>query len=125
PRPRRDRPAGNGHARRPHAGLVREEAAVEPRSTEGGDEMISLPVTEAKPSRPLVTIRDLRVELGGRPVLNNVTADILRGKVCALIGMNGSGKTTLLRAVVREYPFRGEIRFHCGHDHSHPTPEHI
>jgi zinc transport system ATP-binding protein len=72
-----------------------------------------------------VSIRGLRVELGGRPVLDGVTAELARGKVTALIGLNGSGKTTLLRAVVREYPYRGEIRFHCGHDHSRPTPEHI
>ena len=87
--------------------------------------MISLPVSESSPIQPLVTIRDLQVELGGRPVLDRVSADLLRGKVTALIGLNGSGKTTLLRAVVREYPFRGEIRFHCGHDHSQPTPQHI
>ena len=74
---------------------------------------------------PLVTIRGLRVERGGRHVLDGVEADLLRGKVTALIGLNGSGKTTLLRAMVREYPYRGEIVFHCGHDHSKATPEHI
>lgn len=84
----------------------------------------SLPLANP-PARPLVTLRDLRVDLGGHPVLMGVTADIARGQITALIGLNGSGKTTLLRALVREYPFRGEIRFHCGHDHSKPTPEHI
>jgi zinc transport system ATP-binding protein len=54
-----------------------------------------------------------------------VTADITRGRITALIGQNGSGKTTLLRTILRENPFRGEIRFHCGHDHTHPAPEHI
>ena len=77
------------------------------------------------PPRPLVSVRDLRVTLGGQPVLVGVNAEIARGKVTALIGLNGSGKTTFLRALVREYPSRGDIRFHCGHDHSHPTPEHI
>ena len=75
--------------------------------------------------KPLVSIRDLRVELGGRTVLDGVTAEVARGSVTALIGLNGSGKTTLLRALVREYPYRGDVRFHCGHDHSKPTPEHI
>lgn len=79
----------------------------------------------AKPAPPLVTIRDLRVDLGGHPILNGVSADLARGKVTALIGLNGSGKTTLLRALVREYPYRGAVRFHCGHDHSRPTPEYI
>ncbi len=75
--------------------------------------------------RPLVSVRNLRVSLGGRPVLVGVDADLARGKVTALIGLNGSGKTTFLRALVREYPSRGDIRFHCGHDHSLPTPQHI
>lgn len=86
--------------------------------------MMSLPVRTA-PAPPLVSVRDLRVELGGTPILDGVSADLARGKMTALIGLNGSGKTTFLRALVREYPSRGQIRFHCGHDHSRPTPEHI
>ena len=43
----------------------------------------------------------------------------------ALLGLNGAGKTTLLRALIREVPYEGSVRFHCGHDHSKPTPEHI
>ncbi|MFO0803506.1 MAG: metal ABC transporter ATP-binding protein [Gemmataceae bacterium] len=86
--------------------------------------MISLPQLDA-PATPLVTFKDLTVVLGGRTILNGITTSIPRGKVTALIGLNGSGKTTLLRALVREHPYRGEVRFHCGHDHSKPTPEHI
>lgn len=86
--------------------------------------MTPLPVL-TQPASPLVSLRDLRVTLGGHVVLNGVNAELARGKITALIGLNGSGKTTLLRALVREYPYRGEIRFHCGHDHSKPTPEHI
>jgi zinc transport system ATP-binding protein len=85
--------------------------------------MTSLPVVET--AKPLLSIRDLAVTLGGRAVLNGITTSIARGKITALIGLNGSGKTTMLRAIVREYPYRGEIRFHCGHDHSKPMPEHI
>ncbi|MBY0459477.1 MAG: metal ABC transporter ATP-binding protein [Gemmataceae bacterium] len=76
-----------------------------------------------KPAPPLVSLRNLQVELGGRPILRGVTADIARGSTTALIGLNGSGKTTLLRALVNEYPHKGEIKFHCGHDHSQPYPE--
>jgi len=86
--------------------------------------MLTLPIVETA-SAPLVTIRDLQVVLGGRAVLNGVTTSIPRGRITALIGLNGSGKTTLLRTLVREHPYRGEIRFHCGHDHTKPTPEHI
>jgi zinc transport system ATP-binding protein len=74
---------------------------------------------------PLVTMRDVCVSLGGAPILRGVNAELQRGKVTALIGLNGAGKTTLLRALIKESPFTGEIRFGCGHDHSKPTPQHI
>lgn len=74
----------------------------------------------------LITIRDLHVELGGVPILRGVDADLLRGQITALIGLNGSGKTTLLRALVKEIPCRrGQITFHCGHNHTRPAPEHV
>jgi zinc transport system ATP-binding protein len=73
----------------------------------------------------LVTIRDLCVELGGRPILRGVNADLERGEVNALVGLNGSGKSTLLRALVKEIPYAGTIAFNCGHDHRQPAPEHV
>ena len=79
----------------------------------------------APPAPPLVSLRNVSVELGGWPVLRGVTAGISRGTITALIGLNGSGKTTLLRALVNEYPHKGDIKFHCGHDHSKPYPEAI
>jgi zinc transport system ATP-binding protein len=84
-----------------------------------------VPLAVATTSRPLVALRDLCVELGGRSILSRVNADFARGQITALIGLNGSGKTTLLRTVVGEYPYRGQIKFFCGHDHSHPTPENV
>ncbi|GIW80213.1 MAG: manganese transporter [Gemmatales bacterium] len=76
-------------------------------------------------SDDLVTIEDLHVELGGVRILKGVHASIGRGKITALIGLNGSGKTTLLRALLKEIPYTGTITFHCGHDHSQPTPHHV
>jgi zinc transport system ATP-binding protein len=73
----------------------------------------------------LVEVRGLRVELGGVPILRGIDAGVARGKITALIGLNGSGKTTLLRAILKEVPYAGRIVFHCGHDHSHPFPEHV
>ncbi len=74
---------------------------------------------------PLVSIRDLRVRLGGNDILQGVEADLARGKITALIGLNGSGKTTLLRAVLKEIPYGGSITFHCGHKHTRPNPKHV
>src|SRR4051794_36954349 len=73
----------------------------------------------------LVSVRDLRVELGGSPILHGVNADIARQKTTALIGLNGSDKTTLLRALLKEIPYQGTIKFHCGHDHRRPSPGHV
>src|ERR1700733_12073979 len=44
---------------------------------------------------------DLTLSFGSRVVLANLTADIQRGAVTALIGPTGSGKTTLLRTFNR------------------------
>lgn len=88
-------------------------------------QLVSLPTLSSGSTLPLVAIRDLSVELGGHLVLSRVTADIVRGRITALIGLNGSGKTTLLRTIVGEYPYRGLIKFFCGHDHTHPRPENV
>lgn len=77
-------------------------------------------------SADLVTIEDLHVALGGKAILQGVHAHIARNRVTALIGLNGAGKSTLLRALVKEVPYqRGTIKFHCGHDHTRPDPQHV
>jgi zinc transport system ATP-binding protein len=76
-------------------------------------------------SNSLVTIRNLQVELGGKRILDGLNTHVGRGSITALIGLNGSGKTTMLRSILREYPYRGEIKFHCGHDHKQHRPEYV
>ncbi|MEX1007972.1 MAG: ATP-binding cassette domain-containing protein [Acidimicrobiia bacterium] len=56
------------------------------------------PSTSA-PGELLLSARGLRAELGGRMVLRDVTVDLHRGDVVALLGRNGSGKSTLLRVL--------------------------
>lgn len=73
----------------------------------------------------LVTLRDVRVTLGGNEILRGLDAEIARNKITALLGLNGCGKSTLLRTIVKEVPYTGQITFHCGHDHTRPTPEHV
>ncbi len=72
-----------------------------------------------------MTIRDLHVELGGNHVLCGLSTVIPSKEIAAIVGLNGSGKTTLLRALLKEIPYTGEIRFHCGHDHTHTSPSHV
>ena len=73
----------------------------------------------------LVSLRNLWVRLGGNDILKGLNADVPHGQITALIGLNGSGKTTLLKALLREIPYSGRIEFHCGHDHTRPSPEHV
>jgi zinc transport system ATP-binding protein len=73
----------------------------------------------------LVSIRGLHVSLGSNHILKGVNADVRRNSITALIGLNGSGKSTLLRALVKEVPYTGSVTFHCGHDHTRPSPEHV
>jgi zinc transport system ATP-binding protein len=85
---------------------------------------MTLPLVSAE-APPLVSVENLAVTLGSVSILRGFAARIARGKITALIGLNGSGKTTFLRALLKEVPYSGQIRFHCGHDHSRPHPQHI
>jgi len=47
----------------------------------------------------VVSVRDVRLCRGNRPVLADVTFDVNRGEIVVLRGQSGSGKTTMLRAI--------------------------
>ncbi|MFF7445824.1 MULTISPECIES: ATP-binding cassette domain-containing protein [unclassified Streptomyces] len=53
---------------------------------------------------PVAEIRDLRVEIDGRAIVDGVSLKALPGKVTALVGASGSGKTTTGLALLGEYP---------------------
>ncbi|MEV0425220.1 ABC transporter ATP-binding protein [Micromonospora sp. NPDC050495] len=60
-------------------------------------------------SPPAVEIRDLRVELGGAPILAGVDLTVAVGEWVTVIGPNGAGKSTLLRAVGGLLPAPGAV----------------
>ena len=53
-----------------------------------------------------LSVDGLRVELGGRAVLDGVSAAFAPGRVTAVLGANGAGKSTLLRTIAALVPTR-------------------
>jgi len=61
---------------------------------------------------PLFSLRAVSQERGGAPILHDVTLELPRTAVTALIGPSGAGKTSLLRLLNRlDDPARGEVWF--------------
>ncbi len=50
---------------------------------------------------PVLALRDLCVRFSGRPALRDISLDVTRGRIVAVIGPSGCGKTTLLQALNR------------------------
>ncbi|MEU3619999.1 ATP-binding cassette domain-containing protein [Streptomyces sp. NPDC006872] len=68
----------------------------------------------ATAEEPVAELRNLRVEVGGRAIVDGVSVKARPGKVTALVGPSGSGKTTTGLALLGEYPpgahVTGDIR---------------
>lgn len=74
---------------------------------------------------PIISVRDLTVNYGGRCVLDGVNLDVERGEVMALLGASGSGKSTMLRQIIGlERPHSGTVRIR-GIDINHCSPEEL
>jgi len=48
---------------------------------------------------PLLTLADIRLSFGGKPLFEGVNLTISRGERAALVGRNGAGKSTLMKIV--------------------------
>jgi len=58
-----------------------------------------------------ISVENITIALGGRPVINGLSFQAMPGKLTAIIGPNGSGKTTTMKAMSGERAYDGLIRF--------------
>jgi len=63
-------------------------------------------------TEPFIEVKDLKVQRGGKTVLDVARLEVKAGEVLAVIGPNGAGKSTLLLALSRLLqPPAGELRY--------------
>jgi branched-chain amino acid transport system ATP-binding protein len=48
----------------------------------------------------MLTVRDLKVDIDGSPVLRGVSFEVKAGELVCLVGRNGAGKTTSFRTIM-------------------------
>lgn len=65
-------------------------------------------------SGPILSVRNLHVELAGKSIIRDTTFDVETGDCLAVIGPNGSGKSVLLKVLMRLLPFRGVVCWAAG-----------
>jgi branched-chain amino acid transport system ATP-binding protein len=70
----------------------------------------------------LLVVNGLGAGYGGMPALRNISLEVRRAEIVALVGSNGAGKTTLLRALSRVIACTGTISFN-NHDLVAMTPD--
>lgn len=69
----------------------------------------------------MLTVRNIRVTLGQKPILNDVDFTARAGDFTAIVGPNGSGKTTLLRVITGDLNYEGTVSL-AGRDISQMKP---
>lgn len=62
---------------------------------------------------PCLSVSGLTKAYAGRPVVSDLSFDVARGSICALVGPNGVGKTTTLRCILgADEADAGTVSFH-------------
>ena len=75
-------------------------------------------------SAPLLQVQGLNAWYGAAQILFDVSLQVGRGEVVALMGRNGAGKSTTLKALMGMVTRRGSVQF-LGHDIARREPHEI
>lgn len=59
----------------------------------------------------LISLEDVYVNFGGKPLFEGLRMHILAGEKICLVGKNGAGKTTLMRLIIGQQELDGGTRF--------------
>jgi len=60
----------------------------------------------------MITVSDITLSIGGRPLLKEVSAEFRPGEMTAILGPNGAGKSTMMAAIAGDRtPERGTIQW--------------
>ena len=73
---------------------------------------------------PLLQVQGLKAWYGAAQILFDVSLQVERGEVVALMGRNGAGKSTTLKALMGMVARRGSVQF-LGHDIARREPHEI
>ena len=94
-------------------------------SDQAPDINTSLDTASSTQEEPLLDVRGLSTGYGETQALWDISLEIMRGEMVAMVGANGAGKSTLLSALSGLLPiWKGKIVF-AGHDITHTRAERI
>lgn len=62
----------------------------------------------------VLKVENLKLELDGEIILDNLSFGVKGGEILTILGPNGAGKTVLLKALLGILPFSGKIEWQSG-----------
>jgi ABC transport system ATP-binding/permease protein len=97
-------------SRQPKARSTKQKARIDRAETAKSvtgpklERTAALELDIVRSGKTILELRDLRVAIGGRTLIDNLTLFLTEGERIGIVGPNGSGKTTLLKTLLGELP---------------------